>query len=51
MVTHLSQKEQSTGTLAGQLITQPLPIMEGGAMELQFLGRVGGYRSGVRWGQ
>lgn len=34
---HLSQKEQSGGTLAGELVTQPLSVMNGGTMQLQSL--------------
>ena len=34
---HLSEKEQPAGTAAGELITQPLSVMDGGTMQLQFL--------------
>lgn len=34
---HLSQKEQSGGTLAGELVTQPLSVVNGGTMQLQSL--------------
>ena len=47
--THLAQKEQSAGTLASEFITQPLSVMKGGTMQLQFL--VGRRTGGVRRGE
>jgi len=34
---HLSEKEKPACTAAGELVTQPLSIMDGGTMQLQFL--------------
>ena len=34
---HLSEKEKPACTAAGELITQPPSIMDGGTMQLQFL--------------
>ena len=45
---HLSEKEKPACTAAGELVTQPLSIMDGGTMQLQFLVGAGYGGQGVK---